>query len=120
MGRIQKRKKKEKKKEKAKQLLQGCPCASAVIGNAGGGFGAGFYGSTQVPFFTPRPKMTKSINSRHVSSAPMESNPPDKQLKGFFLVTLTSHLDISISISHSVAMEYLSILLARFDTVRKK
>lgn len=46
----------------------------------------------------------------------MESNTPDKRLKGFFLVALTSHLD---NINISVAVEYLSISLACFDTVRE-
>lgn len=44
--------------------------------------------------FTPRPKMTNSINSRHLSRAPMDPNIPDRRLKGFFLVALTADVDI--------------------------
>lgn len=75
------------------QQLQGCPCTSAVIVWCGWRSWCGGLRQHTGALFTPRPKMTNSINSRHLSGAPMESNTPDKRLKGFFLVALTYHLD---------------------------
>lgn len=84
--------KKKKKKSNSFRVVPAHQLSSCDVGGGPGVGGEGAHGGTQVPFSLPGPKMTNSINSRHLSGAPMESNTPDKRLKGFFLVALTPHL----------------------------
>lgn len=83
-----------KKKKKKINSFRVVPAHQLSSCDVGGGPGMRSLRQHTGALFTPRPKMTNSINSRHLSRAPMDPNAPDKQLKGFFLVVLTSDVDI--------------------------
>lgn len=88
--------------------------------DVGGGPGVRGLRQRTGALFTPRPKMTNSINSRNLSRAPMDPNAPDKRLKGFFLGALTSDFDVQYQylVHHIITFHLTSMLWCHGKGIR--